>query len=86
LVEIKKGENFWENAVAAQAQSSTFERQLLYKAFINNADFPGKVFHSRESEIRGIRESGESGNPVIRESGNPGNPEFPREFFKIWMK
>jgi len=31
LVEIKKGEIFGENAVTEQAQSSTFERQLLYK-------------------------------------------------------
>ena len=86
----------------SQAQSSTFKRQLLCKAFIN---FPERTFHSRESEIW---ESGESGNPEIWESGNLGiqkygnpeipgiqksressNPEIPGifpEFFKIWMK
>merc|ERR1712051_924247 len=62
----------------SQAQSSTFKRQLLCKAFIN---FPEGTYHSRESEIW---ESGESGNPEIpgtqksQKSGSPGN--FPRIF------
>jgi len=61
LVEIKKGEIFGENAVTEQAQSSTFERQLLYKAFINDADFPEGDFIPGNP---GIQESGKSGNPA----------------------